>query len=198
MLFGFFRFFRRGGYPFLRGNFFSVLLCGNLYFGRGAPAAAFACGGRLAADGEDEQHQADDEHHRQGGDFGRMEAQATFLKALVQKVFSMGTAQVVSMAPSLIQYITTDLTLAQMLGYYNSIDGLDLNNINFHTLPVVGTMYNGLSVQSIKRYPTADLLNEYFRPYQNAVPAEGLDVIEIVKDYEYTPSNTTGDPSSGE
>lgn len=137
-------------------------------------------------------------HHRQGGDFGRMEAQATFLKALVQKVFSMGTAQVVSMAPSLIQYITTDLTLAQMLGYYNSIDGLDLNNINFHTLPVVGTMYNGLSVQSIKRYPTADLLNEYFRPYQNAVPAEGLDVIEIVKDYEYTPSNTAGDPSSGE
>ena len=39
------------------------------------------------------------------------------------------------------------------------------------------------------RYPTADLLNDTFRPYMEPVPAEKLQVIELVKDYNYTPSN---------
>lgn len=120
------------------------------------------------------------------GDLGRIEMQKIFLQALIKKVFSLSSSKVVSLAPTMIKEVTTDLTLAEMLGYYNNLMGVDKDkDINFHLLPVIGGTHNGLSVLSIKKYPTADLLNEFFRPYSQSVPAEELGVIELNKNYKY-------------
>ena len=95
------------------------------------------------------------------------------------------------MAPTLLSQVTTDLTISDVLGYYKNFTGVALSDIQFHLLPVIsGRSMNGLSVLSVKRYPTADLLNESFRPYMDPVPAEKLQVIELVKDYGYTSSKT--------
>ncbi|MEG0693325.1 MAG: LCP family protein [Oscillospiraceae bacterium] len=127
------------------------------------------------------------------GDLGRIDMQRIFLEALLKKVFSLSNGKIVSLAPTLIKEVTTDLTLGQMLGYYNNLMKVDKNkDINFHVLPVISGSHDGLSVLSIKKYPTADLLNEHFRPYSKPVPAEELGIIELNKNYEYIPSDNNG------
>ena len=123
------------------------------------------------------------------GDLGRIDMQRIFIEALIQKVFTLGAGQIASLAPTLMQEVTTDLTLGQMLGYYNDLMKVDKNNaINFHLLPVIEASFDGLSVLSIKKYPTADLLNEHFRPYSDPVSAQQLGIIELNQNYEYTSS----------
>ncbi|MFZ2537819.1 MAG: LCP family protein [Oscillospiraceae bacterium] len=122
------------------------------------------------------------------GDLGRIDMQRIFLESLLKKVFSLSNGKIVSLAPTLIKEVTTDLTISQMLGYYDHLMKVDKNkDINFHLLPVIGGTHNGLSVLSIKKFPTADLLNEHFRPYSKPVLADELGIIELNKNYEYTP-----------
>lgn len=122
------------------------------------------------------------------GDLGRIDMQRIFLEALLKKVFTLDAGKIASLAPTLIKEVTTDLTIGEMLGYYNQLVKVDKDqDINFHLLPVIGGTHNGLSVLSIKKYPTADLLNQHFRPYSDPVSAEELGIIELNKNYEYTP-----------
>lgn len=122
------------------------------------------------------------------GDLGRMEMQKVFMKALVKKVFSLGNSKMVSLATSLINEVTTDLTLAQMLEFYQSFTKVDKENgVNFHVLPTTSAKYGKLFVFSIMKYPAADMLNTFFRPYTDDILAEDLNVFELKTDYEYTP-----------
>ena len=130
------------------------------------------------------------------GDFGRMEMQKVFLKALLNKMFSVGANEVIGLLPTLMNDITTDMTIGEMIGFYNNLTNVDkTNGINFHVLPVISAARNGLSMQSIKKYPTADLLNEYFRPHTDPVPAEELGILELNTNYEYTSSSASSDSS---
>lgn len=120
------------------------------------------------------------------GDFGRIEMQNVFMKAMIEKIFSMEKSQIVKLAPSLIKEVTTDLTLNEALGFYEKLIEVDRTaGIKFFTVETASADKNGLSVQSIKEKQLADLLNEYFRPYSEKVSAEGLSVIELITDYEY-------------
>lgn len=124
-------------------------------------------------------------HSYANQDLGRIQTQQIFLEALIQKAFSLSFSQAVSLAPVIIGDITTDLTVSDLLGFYQNFTQVSPSDIRFHLLPVVGATSNqGLSVLSIKRYPTADLLNGYFRPYMSPVAAEDLGIIELVKDYD--------------
>ncbi len=113
------------------------------------------------------------------GDFGRIDMQNQFMQALIKKCFGMSKTQIVSMAPTLIKEVTTDLTLGELLGYYNELMKVDMSNISFHILPTNSAWKNGLAMQSIQREQTADLLNAYFRPYSDPVPAEELGILEL-------------------
>jgi len=129
-------------------------------------------------------------HAYADADLGRIRMQQLFLEALIEKVFSLSASQVASLAATLLPEVTTDFTLSDVLGLYQDMLEVDRENIRFHMLPNAGAMINGQSVLSIERYPAADMLNEYFRPYQAPVPAENLAVIELVSDYAYTPPDT--------
>lgn len=122
------------------------------------------------------------------GDLGRMEMQKLFLKSLVNKMFSLGTTKMIGLATTLIDEVTTDLTLAQMLSYYQDFTKVNKDNgINFHVLPTTSAKNKDLFVFSIMKYPAADMLNTFFRPYTEDVSADELNVFELVTDYEYTP-----------
>lgn len=112
------------------------------------------------------------------GDLGRIDMQKVFMKALIEKIFKMGKKEVLSLAPTLVKEITTDLTLGDMLGYYNKLLDVDkTNNINFYTVPVLkGGSYRGNSVVLLDKEKTAELLNQYFRPYTKKVSAEELGI----------------------
>lgn len=131
------------------------------------------------------------------GDLGRIEMQEVFLKALIQKCFTLGKSDVVSLIPSILSQLTTDLSLNEILAMYEEIVQLDYTNaITFHDLEVVGLMYNGLSVLAIKPESTADLLNEYFRPYQDDVVADDLGIINILGNNSSSYGSYSGSTSS--
>lgn len=112
------------------------------------------------------------------GDLERNRMQQLFLKALINKVFAMPKSQIVSLAPILMKEITTDLTLADMLGFYSKLMNVDKDNgIRFHQLPVVSGYSRSVLIP--KRQETADILNEYFRPYTEKVPADKLGIYEL-------------------
>lgn len=112
------------------------------------------------------------------GDLGRMDMQKIFMKALIDKIFGMGKKEIISLAPTLINEITTDLTLGEMLGYYNKLMDVDkASGINFYTAPISGGgKYRGNSVVILDKQKTADLLNEHFRPYTKKVSADEIGI----------------------
>lgn len=120
-------------------------------------------------------------------DIMRLEMQQLFMKALIDKVFTMDYKEMAGLVPTLLSDVTTDLTINNVLGYYKEVMDVDTTNgINFHMLPITEARSNGLSFLSVKRLPTADLLNQYFRPYTPDVLAEDLyGIIELVSDYPY-------------
>lgn len=138
--------------------------------------------GLQTLDGNKAQIFVRERHSYANGDLGRMEMQKVFMEALVEKVFSIDMSQAASLAPTLITNITTDMNISEILGFFNNLISVEKSKINFHTLPVTGGMYKGLSVLAINRQETADLLNEYFRPHSEPVSAEKLGILDLVFD----------------
>lgn len=119
-------------------------------------------------------------------DLGRLEMQQIFLKALMSKIFGISKIDILSLAPVLVKEITTDLTLGEMIGYYNSLLEVDKETgVSFHVAPVTGAFGN--SKLSIMKKPLADILNEHFREHTVKVAADDLYIVELVTDYPYTP-----------
>lgn len=115
------------------------------------------------------------------GDLGRIEMQEVFLKALIDKIFTLSKSEVIALLPSILSELTTDLSINDVLGFYEEILNIDYTQgITFHDLPVVGLMHNGLSVLAIQQEETSQLFNEFFRPNQDDVDAEDLGIIDIL------------------
>ncbi|WMJ22833.1 LCP family protein [Paludicola sp. MB14-C6] len=118
-------------------------------------------------------------HSYANADLGRIQTQRVFMQATMQKVFTLGKGQIVKLAPTMIKQVTTDFTLSQLLDLYDKVMDGAKDNIKFHDMPIKSAQLNGLSMISLKKAETADLLNTYFRPHENPVPAEKLGIIEL-------------------
>lgn len=119
------------------------------------------------------------------GDIGRVKVQRLFMAALVQKIKTLGVNEVVNLIPVLIGEFTTDITVKEATEYVKIAMQIDMDNIKMYILPGEGVMYNGQAVWSMHINETADMLNAYFRPYSNAVPATSLNVMELAHTGEY-------------
>ena len=117
-------------------------------------------------------------------DLGRLDTQKLFLAALAEKCLDLSVADMAGLISPVMNTVTTDLSLAEMLEYYKLIQGMDLSRISVMTVPGTGlytreTNIGEQAVYSISGQQTADLLNQYFRPYEEAVPLEDLNIIEL-------------------
>lgn len=122
------------------------------------------------------------ERHSYGTqDIGRLQTQRLFIASLLDKMLSMGKMDLVGLVPTLSKYITTDLTVGEMLGYADIASSLSMDNMTMHLLPGEGYQeYKGApSYYTAHKEETAALLNQYFRPYSDDVPAEELQCIEL-------------------
>ena len=115
-------------------------------------------------------------------DIGRMHAQSLFLKACAEKALKMSKAQMLAFVTQNMNNITTDLTIAQVLGFYGSVSSIKAENIHFYALEGSGVMYKGYAVYCLDKQKAADLLNTYFRSAGNQVPAKDLKIIEVKAD----------------
>lgn len=135
-------------------------------------------------------------------DIGRQKAQVIFLQALLDKMFEVSTKQAASIASQCISMVTTDMTVSDMLGYYNDVLSLGKNVVEFTRVPGEGINNWGPTRQSVYGVDTielAEILNEYFRPNSEAVPADKLGFMDY-RDMEAKISTSTyaGENSSGD
>lgn len=122
------------------------------------------------------------------GDIGRVKAQRIFLAAAMEKLIGMGQTKLMSSMEKIYEneWIATDLSLAEMsmLADFAS-KRLTLDSVNIYMVPGEGAMYGGQSIYSIHKGETIDIINEYFRPYQNQVYPEESTIVEAVPEGQY-------------
>jgi len=66
------------------------------------------------------------------GDLGRIKAQQDFVNRVIKKSLSLKLPQVVEKA---FKYLKTDITLTEMLSYGVDATSIEMDNVNFYTLP---------------------------------------------------------------
>lgn len=115
-------------------------------------------------------------------DLGRLETQRLFMSGLVDKCLNLGIGDMAKLLPTAMANITTDLNTIQALDYFKVIKGMDMSNISIMTVPGDAAMNKGQSVYSVYPNRTAKMLNDYFRPYSDPVPAEQLQINSIKKE----------------
>ena len=127
------------------------------------------------------------------GDIGRVKAQRIFLAAAMEKMLNMSQTELMSAMQKIYknQWIATDLSLEQisMVADFAS-QRLTMDNVNVFMVPGEGATYypgdgSPQSVYSIHKSATVDLLNQYFRPYQNEIYPEESTIVELVPEGEY-------------
>ncbi len=62
---------------------------------------------------------------------------------------------------------------------------LSMDTVNVFMVPGEGAYYGDQSVYSIHKGATVDLLNGYFRPYQNEIYPEESAIVELVTEGYY-------------
>lgn len=136
-------------------------------------------------------------HGYMEGDIGRVKAQRIFLAAAMEKMLNMSQTELMSAMQKIYknQWIATDLSLEQisMVADFAS-SRLSMDSVNVFMVPGEGAMYypsdgSGQSVYSIHKQATIDLLNKYFRPYQNEIYPEESTIVELVPEGEYQASD---------
>lgn len=137
-------------------------------------------------------------------DLGRLDTQKLFMAALAKKCIKLNVAEMAGLITPVMESVTTDLNLSDVIEYYKLIQGMDLGSISVVSVPGEGlyttkTNIGNQAVYSIDRQQTANLLNQFFRPYAESVPAENLNIIELTNSYS-SPENqvSTFDELNGE
>lgn len=122
------------------------------------------------------------------GDIGRVKAQRIFLAAAMQKLIGMNQKELMSAMREIYnnKWIATDLSLEQisMLADF-AAERLTLDGVNVFMVPGEGATDYDQSVYSIHKSAAIDIINEYFRPYQNEMYYDESTIVELVPEGEY-------------
>ena len=117
--------------------------------------------------------------HVPGGDATRQKNQRVFLSALMDRLLDATAGDLAKMVPTLVGMVGTDMTPSTILEFAKMAQGLEKENIVFHSLPGRYGSYDGYSVFSMNAEKTAEMLNQYFRPYSDPVAASELGIKQV-------------------
>ncbi len=149
--------------------------------------------GEQVLDGEQSEWFVRFRHGYTEGDIGRVKAQRIFLAAAMEKMLNMSQTELMSAMQKIYknQWIATDLSLEQisMVADFAS-ERLTTENVNVFMVPGEGATYyapdgSAQSVYSIHKSATINILNKYFRPYQNEIYPEESAIVELVPEGSY-------------
>lgn len=115
-----------------------------------------------------------------------MNTQRLFLSAFVNKCLNLGVGDMTKLIPQCFSSISTDLTVKDALDYYKAMKDVDMNNISVMSVPGEALKYGGQWVYSVYPERMAKMLNDYFRPHSDAVPASQLQILSLVDEPEMT------------
>lgn len=140
------------------------------------------------------------------GDIGRVKNQRKFLAAAMEKMLHIvedeGKTKFYSYLKEIYEheYILTDLSLENISMLADLASTISLDNVQVNMVPGEGADYypggvvsesNKQSVWSVHKQATIDMLNQYYRPYQNDITVEQSALIELVDNYLTTHNDDT-------
>lgn len=132
------------------------------------------------------------------GDIGRIQNQRRFMAAAMQKMLNIvseeGKNKLYSYMKTIYdnEYIFTDLSLENISMLADFCSTLSMDSVYVTMVPGEEAKYNGYDVFSVHKQATLDILNEYFRPYQNDITPDQSSIIEYVTNYKHTVYDDTG------
>ncbi len=124
------------------------------------------------------------------GDVGRVEIQQNFLKAVMEKCLkTINISTVPKFAQILMNNVTTDIPLGTIVWFGQKALGLDMADLNFHSLP--GKLNGSAWSRSYKNYQSyvipdgpavVELVNASFNPYLEDIRLSDLEIMSVNKD----------------
>ncbi|MBR5260628.1 MAG: LCP family protein [Oscillospiraceae bacterium] len=120
-----------------------------------------------------------------GGDLQRIGVQQDFLRSVASQMISLGNipnlSKIVDIATSRVE---TNLSAANIAYFARQFLKCDMENINFHTAPVSGSYFGGVSYVSLNVDPWLEMVNEYLNPYDRDITINDVDI--LVANYDGT------------
>ena len=134
--------------------------------------------------------------YKQQGDIMRMQMQQSFYSALFREFKSLSPTDLMMWMKVLLYRVKTDNNdIIQLGGLAQKALGLDGGNISFVRPPCGPSYYQAnadsavQAVVTLDASETADLLNQYFRPEGEVVPASELRIYELPRDQGTVPAS---------
>ena len=131
--------------------------------------------------------------HVGNSDWERTDRQRRVIMAAFSKISSASTAKQLSIADSILPYITTDLSGKELLSYVKTISEAGITDFESYRIPVDGTYssenISGMSVLVPDLVKNSELLKEYL--YGKGVEPEIKDKDDKDKDTEKDPDDKT-------
>lgn len=119
------------------------------------------------------------------GDIGRIKAQRSFYAGFAEKMMSMNTSQMTSVATKCFDKIKTDMNIGQLLGYARAAKkDVKLENIGIYQVPGISQYYRppgwrqSLSYFSADMNAYIDLVYTHFNPYGD-INYDGINIQQI-------------------
>lgn len=109
------------------------------------------------------------------GDIGRISAQRLFITALVNQVKTkLDLSSAVSIAKTALQYVTTDLSVAEIGYFAKNAFSVDMDKVTFTTLPGGGVINpdTGASYYVMYAENVRKIVNEQFNVYEREITRE--------------------------
>ena len=104
-----------------------------------------------------------------GSDMGRLKNQRSIYAALLKQLTEVSLSEMLSIATNCMNEISTDMPPGIALGYAKEVNNLKLDSVKIMTLPGQTATVRGLSCWVCHKQDTADMINEYFRPYDETL-----------------------------
>ena len=120
-------------------------------------------------------------------DIQRTKVQQEFLRALAKKVLSVSSlTKIKELADVFSTYVTTDLTVGNMLYFAQSLRNSDFDAMKTYTLEGEGAMINGVSYYPLYAGKLVQVVNESFNPYDAPVTLDTVSVItpDLARTYQ--------------
>ena len=120
-------------------------------------------------------------------DIQRTKVQQEFLRALAKKVLSVSSlTKLKEFADVFSTYVTTDLTVGNMLYFAKALMQCDFDAMKTYTLEGEGAMINGGSYYPLYEGKLVQVVNESFNPYDAPVTLDTVNVItpEVARSYQ--------------
>ena len=130
------------------------------------------------------------------GDIGRMQNQRRFMAAAMNKLQSIvkdeGRVKLYSYLKQIYdnEYLYTNLSMEEIGMVADFASTLSMDDVTVNMVPGEGAKYpapDGVEydVYSVHKRATLDMLNKYYRPYQNSLKWTDSTIQELITDYVY-------------